>query len=344
MMNYIGLDAHSATCTFVNLDQDGNLLSRCQVDTSEKNLLHFVRSQKGPRKLVFEELNLSQWLYVLFKNEVEELVVCNPTYTGKRPGSKDDFKDAFHLANELRCKHIVPVHHEQSAMMDLRVLMSAYSDVVKETTQTKNRYKAIFRSQGLDTKGKKIYVQQERIKELSLGEVDQFVAENLFNQIKNLEEIKEKYHAQMKVKAKKHSILKKLETVPGISLIRSNIIASSVCSPHRFKNKHKLWAYSMLVKHDQMSDGRSYGKKTVQGRRELKAVFDGAAITTLKGNSSLRKLYDQLRTKGNTDREARKLVARKIAAICLAILKHGVKYDDKYEDKQRRLLKKKSKV
>jgi len=340
-MNYIGLDAHSATCTFVNLDKEGKLLSRCRVDTTEKNLLQFVRSQTGPRKLVFEELNLSQWLYVLFKNEVEELVVCNPTYIGKRPGSKDDYKDALHLANELRCNHIVPVFHEQSPMMDLRVLMSGYSDVVKEITQTKNRYKAIFRSQGLKTKGTKIYVEQERIKELSLGQADRFVAEDLFERIRTLEESKEKYFARFKANTKKHSILRKLETVPGISFVRSHTIASLICSPHRFKNKHKLWGYSMLAKHDQMSDGRSYGKKVVRGRRELKSVFDGTAITVLRGNSSLRKHYDQLRTTGLGDQAARKSVARKIAAICLAIFKHDKKYDDKYEEKQRRLLKKK---
>ena len=59
--------------------------------------------------------------------------------------------------------------------------------------------------------------------------------------------------------------------------------------------------------------------------------------------ASFRRLYDQLRTKGLTDQEARKSVARKIAAVCLAILKHDIKYDDKYEEKQRRLLRKNKK-
>ena len=42
-MNYIGLDAHSKSCTF-------------------------------------EESNLSHWLHGLFEGEVDEQVVCNPLY------------------------------------------------------------------------------------------------------------------------------------------------------------------------------------------------------------------------------------------------------------------------
>ena len=74
MTNYIGLDAHSKTCTAVVVDGRGNLASESQFATTEKNLLDFVKSVKEPRKIAFEEINLSQWLFVLLKDHVDDLV------------------------------------------------------------------------------------------------------------------------------------------------------------------------------------------------------------------------------------------------------------------------------
>lgn len=222
-------------------------------------------------------------------------------------------------------------------MMELRALVSAYSDVVSEIFRAKNRYKSIFRSEAIPAPRTKIYNAPERIKELSTS-TGRFVAENILAQIKRLEEIKEKYLLTFKRNMKVFSELKRLDSIPGIDCVRAHIIAAIICSAGRFKNKHKLWAYSMLVKHRQESDGRSYGFKSVQGRRELKATFLGVAESILIGESSLRKYYDRLRTKGLSHMDAKWAVARKAAAICLAVLKQDIDYDDKLEEKKPRHL------
>lgn len=334
MSNYIGLDAHTSTCTFVTLDSQGNLITKARVPTTERHLLQFVRGLKGKKRLVFEETNLSKWLHALFAGEVDEQTVCNVYYLGKRPGAKDDDKDAWHLANELRCGHIVPVFHEQNDLMDMRALTSSYLDVVSEIVRAKNRYKSLFQSEAIPTTGSAIYRDKDKIKELK-KESNRFVAEGIFSQISHLEGIKKKYLERFK-KNKKHPAIRRLDSVPGFDVVRSHIVAALICSPHRFKNKHKFWAYSMLVRHNQISDGKSYGQKKIYGRSELKAVFQGAALATLKGNSSLRKYYDRLRSKGADHRTARKAVARKIAAICLYILKKETVYDDNFEEKKKK--------
>lgn len=88
MSIYIGLDAHSTTSTLVSLNEAGKGISRCQVDTTEKNILGFVRSQKGKTKLVVEESSISQWIYALLNREVDELVVCHPGYNWKKAGAQ----------------------------------------------------------------------------------------------------------------------------------------------------------------------------------------------------------------------------------------------------------------
>lgn len=44
MKHYIGLDAHSATCTFVCLDHRGMETRKTKVQTSEKNIVDFLSS------------------------------------------------------------------------------------------------------------------------------------------------------------------------------------------------------------------------------------------------------------------------------------------------------------
>ncbi|MDE0118789.1 MAG: hypothetical protein OXM55_02125 [Bdellovibrionales bacterium] len=59
----------------------------------------------------------------------------------------------------------------------------------------------------------------------------------------------------------------------------------------------------------------------------------GAAESNLKSNNSLKKYYDRLCVTGLDRKKAKKAVARRIAAICLQIMKKGVKYDDRYLEK-----------
>jgi transposase len=334
MATYIGLDGHSKTSTFVTVNESGKVLNQSQVVTCERDLLAYVRGQKGTKKLIFEESHLSQWFFALFSGEVDDLTVCHPGYLGKKQGPKDDLRDATHLANELRCGHVIPVYHDQSRMMELRSLVSAYRDLVHEIVRSKNRYKALFRSEAIKTPGVAVYRSDERIKELSRT-TDRFVAEGLLKQIMFLEERKKVFKEQFVKNMKKHPEIARLAQIPGIESVRANIISALICSPERFENKHKLWAYSMLVKHDQQSDGKSYGKIKVMGRVELKEVFLGAAESILQTNEDpLRLYYEHLRRKGCAHHNAKMSLARKIAAICLAVLKNKKSYDEEIIRKQ----------
>jgi len=321
MTRYIGLDGHSKTSTFVTMNEKGKLLEQKQVVTCERELLEFVREQKGKKKLVFEESHLSQWLYTLLLPEVDELVVCHPGYLAKRQGPKNDLRDAIHVANELRCGHVIPVFHDPGRMMELRSLMSGYQDLVQDIVRSKNRYKSLFRSEAIQVPGVGVYRSRDRIGELS-RRTDRFIAEHLFDRIQYLEQQKKVYSERFRQNMKKHPDIKRLAGLPGIDTVRAHVIATIICSPARFLNKHKLWSYSMLVKHDQQSDGKSYGKVKIHGRSELKEAFLGAAESILQTtDTSLKKYYQDQIDKGIGHRNAKIALARKVAAICLAVLK-----------------------
>lgn len=331
MKYFIGLDAHSSTSTFAVLDQDGQCILRKTVDTSEKNLWHVIENLNGERILTFEESTISQWLYILLREKVDRLLVCNPTFVAKKPGAKTDFRDALHLANELRCGHLREVYHDDSHWVQLRTSVSGYLDIVQEIVRFKNRLKSVFRANGLKTDENDFYKNKERCSELKIDSA-RFVTENLFHQIEFLEKEKIKYIDWFKNNEKKYRPIRNLMTIPGISTIRANIITAIICQPARFKNKHQFWGYCMLVRHVQKSGGKIYGNKRVHGRRELRDIFIGAAENAMRSDSTLRDYYDALRAKGTSHKDAKVALARKVASLSLNLLKNNDTYNDNYEE------------
>ena len=165
-MNYfIGLDAHSKSCTAVVVNEKGEILHREEFKTTESNLVRFMRGLlPGKKHVTFEECHLAQWLYIVLIEEVDELLVCNPVYVAKKQGPKTDFRDALHLAQELRTNHLKEVYHDESKWIELRVLVHSYLDLVQEIVRSKNRLKAVFRSEAIDTDAPNFYLDKSQTK------------------------------------------------------------------------------------------------------------------------------------------------------------------------------------
>lgn len=333
MKYYIGLDAHSTTSTAVVVKENGEIALRETFPTTEGNLVGFMRKIPGEKHLTFEECHLAQWLYVTLKEEADRLLVCNPVYVAKKQGPKTDFRDALHLAQELRGNHLQGVYHDDSKWIELRVLVNSYLDLVEQIVASKNRLKAVFRSSGLSTNESNFYADKDRAKELP-SECAKFVGRSLFSQIESMEALKLEFKSYFHQNRLRYRPIRNLCTIPGIDLVRANIILAVVCMPHRFKNKHMFYGYCMLARHIQMSGGRIYGNKRVHGRRELRDIYIGAAESCLRTETSLRKYYDDLRAKGVAHKEARLSVARRIAALSLSLLKNNETYNDDYQAEQ----------
>jgi transposase len=215
--------------------------------------------------------------------------------------------------------------------MEIRTTVSGYLDIVEEIVRFKNRLKALFRAEAIPTDENSFYKNQVRVKELKNPSA-KFVAEKLFRQVEFLEGEKEKFKEQFDKNRKKYRPIRNLMTIPGISIIRANIIAAIVCQPARFENKHKFWGYCMLVRHIQESGGKIYGNKRFFGRRELRNIFIGAAENVIRLDGELRDRYDALRAKGVDHKDAKLNLARQIASIALCLLKNNDKYNENYTE------------
>lgn len=333
MTNYIGMDAHPSICVFSVVDGDGKEISAFQSPTNGAALVEYIRSIPDPKQLVFEECELSVWLFEILDREVDKLIVCNPARNVQYKRAKTDKLDAKNLALLLRGGFLTPIYHDGSKTEQLRALMSGYQDIVDTGVSLKNRYKSLFRKSGLPARGDGIYADESLLKNLPRPD-QRFVGHGLYRLIESTEAEREKYCAAIKTLGRKFKEIKLLIDIPGIGEIQAAKILSQVITAERFKDKHKFWSYCGLVRYKQESAGKIRGNKRAWGNRVLKCVFKMAAKSALSGGNEFRKMYDELRAKGTNDRAARNAVSRKIAAIVLSMLKHKTRYEAALVSKQ----------
>ncbi|MFC2149137.1 IS110 family transposase [Candidatus Auribacterota bacterium] len=327
-MKYIGMDAHSSTCTFSVMDKDGVELDNRTIETNGRLLIKYTRRIEGTKKLAFEECELSNWLYTLLKNEVDDLIVCNPVANTRYKEAKNDKLDARQLANLLRGGFMKAVYHDGSARERFRSLMSGYQDLIEEAIRLKCRYKSLFRKEGIRANGGTLYSDESLLDNFKRSDF-KFIGERTYLMLEKMEEERQKYVEEIRKENKKFKEIKVLKTLPGIGDIQAAKIVSQVIDPKRFKSKYKYNAYCGLAKHQKKSGGKDYGSTKIHGNRILKCVYKMAGHSALKGTSGLRKYYDQKRSEGISHYNAYNAVCRMIAAMSLSVWKNNKIYDDK---------------
>jgi len=327
MVKYIGLDAHSSTCSFCVMDERGKVLDTAKLNTNGRLIVGYLRGISGEKKLTFEECELSSWLYEIAKEEVDELLVCNPVENRNYKKAKTDKLDAKNLANLLRGDYLTGVYHDGSDREKFRDLMAGYKDLVDDAVRIKNRYKSLFRKDGKKAKGERVYNDESLLKDLNRRDF-QFIGKHMYGLLKEMEKTRQEYLKEIPKHSRKFKEVRYLKTLPGIGGIQAAKIVAQVINPSRFQNKYKYFSYCGLVRHRQISADKSYGDKKIWGNRALKCVYKMAAESALRGNSGLRKYYDHLRNKGTGHKNAKNAVSRKIAAISLVLWKRSEKYCD----------------
>lgn len=327
MVKYIGLDAHSSTCSFCVMDGKGKILDTAKLETNGRLLVGYLRGISGEKKLTFEECELSSWLYEIAKKEVDEILVCNPVNNRNYKKAKTDKLDAKNLADLLRGGYLSSVYHDGSDRERFRDLMAGYQDLVDDAVRIKNRYKSLFRKDGKKAKGEKIYNDESLLKDLNRKDF-QFIGKHMYGLIQDMEKTRQEYLKEMPLYTRKFKEIKYLKTLPGIGAIQAAKIVAQVINPGRFQNKYKYFSYCGLARHRQISGDKSYGDKKIWGNRVLKCVYKMAAESALRGNNGLRKYYDYLCSKGVGHKNAKNAISRKIAAISLVLWKRSEKYCD----------------
>lgn len=339
MNQYIGLDGHSKSCTFVVVNEKGKVKRKAVLETEEKQLLQFVKSIPGRRHLCIEEGSQSQWLYEIFSGQVHDLAIVQGR---KTRGNKDDVRDAHRLAERFRIGDLGPrIWKVPEALATLKDLVRGYEMLNTDLTRVKNRIKHLYRSRGIAyaKAGCPFCTGRGGCKKPGFHQT----LELLRTQQEGLKPLKAEAQKTMVAEANRHPITRILKTAPGFGPVRTAELLSIVINPRRFRTSRQFWCYCGLAivqrsssDYVQKPNGQWIWAPTSQTRglnrnfnRMAKAIFKGAAVTVLTSmpTEPLRADYDRLLTNGTKPNLARLTLARKIAAIVLSMWKNQEAYD-----------------
>ncbi|HEV2698263.1 MAG TPA: transposase [Terriglobales bacterium] len=343
---YIGMDIHQATISAAVMDAQGKVIMECLLETKATTILEFVQGLHGTLSLTFEEGTAAAWLHDLLKPHVSRLVVCDPRKAALlKDGNKSDRIDARKLAEMLRTNQLHSVYHGEHGVRTLKELGRSYLTVTKDVTRVMNRIKALYRSWAIPCSGTTVYACRHRAEWLAKI-VEPGVrarAVHLYQQLDGLQPIRLEARRELLRESQKHAAVKRLRQIPSIGPIRAALLVALLQTPHRFRTKRQLWAYSgfAVETHDSGEYRYVRGKPqrnreriTVRGlndnhNKDLKNLFKGAAISASTSPGPLHDFYVALLAKGMRPTMARLTVARKIATVSLIIWKKGVSFDPK---------------
>ena len=341
---YIGLDVHQATISVAVLDHSGKVVMECILETKAATILEFFAGLRGTLSVTFEEGTSAAWLYDLLRPHVARLVVCNPRKNALlKQGNKSDRIDARKLAELLRGNSLKSVYHGETGVRTLRELARSYLTTTKDLTRVMSRLKALYRSWAIPCAGRDVYYARHRNQ--WLGKI-QYAgvrrrAEHLYQQLDTLKQLRQQVRRELLGESRKYQVTTRLRQIPCIGPIRSALLLALIQTPHRFRTKRQLWAYSGLALETRISAEYRYiegqlrrSKKLLSIRglnkdhnHDLKGLFKAAAITASARPGPFRDFYQASLAKGIKPTMARLTLARKIAAITLTLWKKGEEFD-----------------
>jgi hypothetical protein len=173
-------------------------------------------------------------------------------------------------------------------------------------------------------------------------------AERLYQQLDLLQPVRQEARRNLLAESHKHHAVKLLRQIPSIGPIRAALLVALLQTPHRFRTKRQLWAYSgFAVETHDSGEYRFVRGKLVRNREritvrglnhnhnhDLKNLFKGAAISACTRPGPLCDFYVALVEKGMRPTMARLTLTRKVAAITLTIWKKGAQFDAKQLHRQ----------
>lgn len=341
---YVGLDVHQASVVCAVHTHEGQCVARSIIETKAETIRDFLRGLSGTLHVTFEEGTQSAWLYDLIQPLVADLIVCNPRRNHLlKEGSKSDRVDASRLAELLRAGLLKAVYHGSQSVRPLKELAHAYDQLTQDRVRVMSRIKALFRGRAIACTGTALYSHAHRSGWLEQLSEPMMLkrAQWLYRELDAVSALRREAHNWLLREARARPCYQLLLGVPGLGPIRVAQLMAAVSSPHRFRTKRQFWAYCGLAVVTKSSADyelvagrwarRTQGAQTrglnQQFNHRLKAVFKGAALAALK-DETMRRYYERLRARELRAPVARVQVARKLAAISLAVWKQAQAYDE----------------
>jgi transposase len=341
MERYLGIDMHRDSCTVVVLSAGGKKTGQQVVPTEAAALVQYVKSLSGELHVCVEEGEWSEWVVEILGPWVQRVV--SATAPGRK-GPRSDAMDARELAERLRTNQTgPPVYKAPQEWARLRESVRLEGKLLQDEVRAKQRLKSLYRRRGVACRNDEVYSPTLRVAwNAKLPQSVRPSAELLGQELDQLLELQQTAEQQMFQAACEFPMWKTLQTIPGIGRKRAAQLLAIVVTPHRFRTKRLFWSYCGLgvvtrstsdwvrQKNGQMVRSPVYQTRGLNPacNRQLKGIFVGAAKTALRCRrpNPLLEAHERMVEAGTKPNLARLTIARKIAAVALAMWKTESEY------------------
>lgn len=333
---YLAMDLHARNCTLGEMDENGQFRGNIEFSTTEKNIIHALKSVKARQKLLtIEEGTLTYWAAQIAHPYVNQVVACEPRENALiyKSTFKKDKVDTRKLCRLLRLGELKQVYHAEND--DRAIFKSAaqhYIDLRKQLTRIKQKIKAMYYHWGIinvftdsaySISGRDKYI--ERIKHIPIRNQ----ISRLYHLMDQTEAMRKSALKSMKQLGRNYPEIREFEKIPGIGEISAHIFDAFIQTPHRFAHKNRLWKYCRLSITNRSSDGKPLGYQRIDNRTgigELKALSYRAFMSSLKSDNEVKRFYLSSLKRTYDKKHARLNTQRKILAVMYSIWKKGVPY------------------
>lgn len=338
---YIGMELGSSRCWGAAKDEVGNLLSHGRLQTTEEDLVGFVKGYEQP-KVLMEECDMAAWARKVLLPHAE-VVVADPRRNAwiYKDSRKSDKIDARKLAEIARLGAYHAIWHTDDARMEeLYLAVKTYERLRADVVRQKNRIHAKLRAQGIMTPGGKVLGKrgrQEALARLSPALRELLVAD--YELLDFLVRMQAGAHARFVRMGRGIPVVRALQEIPGVGPVTAPVFCAYVKDPRRFSRGSRLMRFCRLGITESESAGKRLKREHLdpRGHGALKGVSHMAylgAMRTKDDNRFQRAYRASLAETGNAT-HARLNVQRKLLATMLAMWKDGTRYDDDDVSKKR---------
>jgi transposase len=314
--------------------RSGRLTKREQCGTTIPELAALIESVPRTRLLCFEEGPLADWLFRNLRGLVDGITVCDPrrNHLIAKESDKDDPIDAEKLARLFRGGYLKPVHHPESAERSIfKQHVALYHDRVRERVRAANRIIAQVRRHGIVVQESHFGTTSRRTELWKVLPEDPLLRTDLqmlWEWYDLLVDQEASIRKRLVERAGQEPMIGRFRELPGIDWIRAATFYAYVDTPWRFRKKSALWKYLGIGLERRHSGNGPVQVHVVQScNRVLKAMILGATQSAIdQANNRFFDQYVHWMEGGLSSRNARRNVARSMAATLWGIWKNGSAY------------------
>jgi transposase len=316
------------------VNQRGVVVRRERCPTTVLALTMALEGVRRPRRVAFEEGPLADWLYRHLIDHADEVTVCNPrrNHLIAKESDKDDPIDAEKVAQLLRGGFLKAVHHPESferAVFKQHVAL--YHKRVRDRVREANLILAYLRRFGIFVHEADFLDPDERaalLKRLPDNPTLRANLKCLWTSYDVIAQQEIELRRRLERLARREEPIKRFADVPGIRWIRAATFYAFIDTPWRFPNKSALWRYSGIgLERWHSGQGPVLQRVCQQASRLLRNVLIGAAMTAIRqGHNPFASQYQRWLDAGISSRNARRNMARSLAATLWGMWKTGSEY------------------